>query len=204
VVAAVTIISISLAVFLPVPYHYGFFITYWPLFALGVALFYSLKNNYSLASLPRLPALFLSSAILGTITLFVAQAAVDDHLKQWNLLGFGGGWMSFAFLSALALWGMAPLDPDLRKAASGSQWVLAFPLRVGVFLGVISYSLYLLHPKVYQVWDKVSKLLSMQQGPAYPILLIVGTIGFSYLFYLACEKPFIHGGRLYKKIARTG
>lgn len=74
-----------------------------------------------------------------------------------------------------------------------------------VALGGFSYSLYLVHAPLLQiVWQVALRPLNLGRVPTFWLLLIFGTlasIGGSYLFYLACERPFLNRRSSEKKPA---
>jgi peptidoglycan/LPS O-acetylase OafA/YrhL len=199
VIGLVTAASIGALALHLLPAESGIFLGYWPLFALGVGLFFLLRNGLSLARL-RAPLDWLFGLlVLGIVTLVVARAAANGSLDNLAIPGFGNSWFAFAFLSAIALWSLAPLEPALKRLAAGGNVVVRVPLKIGAFLGAISYSIYLLHPKTYQIWEKLVRLLSFEHSRLAPVIIVAGTIVASYLFFLHCEKPFIHGGKWYRK-----
>lgn len=58
------------------------------------------------------------------------------------------------------------------------------------WLGQSSYSLYLLHGKIYQLPEMLVRQLIAPSSLAYPLLTIAGTAALCYMFYLLGEQPF--------------
>ena len=65
-----------------------------------------------------------------------------------------------------------------------------------VFVGTFAYSIYLIHAPLIQVlWQYVFVPLQSRPVPMFLALCFVGTpliVGVSYLFFLACERPFLN------------
>lgn len=65
-----------------------------------------------------------------------------------------------------------------------------------VFIGSFAYSIYLLHEPVLQIlWIYAIHPLHLSVVPTFAALLLLGgaaSVAFAYLFFLACEKPFLN------------
>ena len=78
--------------------------------------------------------------------------------------------------------------------------------RFTVFLGTISYSLYLNHPRTVKFlvpsyrWIYGIKMPAFLKMPTCFLITIIPLIGLSYLTYLLIEKP---GARLVKNISNA-
>ncbi|WKJ89305.1 acyltransferase [Methylomonas montana] len=168
----------------------GLFLGYWPLFAVGICVYYLLKNNLTLLRLSRSWGLLLSVFLVLTITVlviyFARQGQLDNVLRK-----FGDDWLNFAILCALALWAISPMEPMLKRCINSINPMFSFPLKCVTLLGTISYSLYLLHPKMYQISEKVADNLSLSHSFLKPIVIVLGTVLISWVFYHFCERPFI-------------
>lgn len=168
----------------------GLFLGYWPLFSLGICVYFLLKNNITLLRLSGNFGLFLSVFLILIITSSVIYFAQQGQLE--NVLSkFGDDWLIFAILCAVALWTISPMESALRHCINNINPIFSFPLKFVVFLGTISYSLYLLHPKVYQISEKVADYLSLSHSFLKPIIIILGTVLVSWVFYNFCERPFM-------------
>jgi len=108
------------------------------------------------------------------------------------MAGFGSDWFGFALLSAMILWSLAPIEPYLRNGVESKCLVFSLPLKLGMFLGTISYSIYLLHARMYQVVEKAVNYLHLTNSLYSVLAIIMGTILISAIFYHFFEKPFIH------------
>ena len=89
----------------------------------------------------------------------------------------------------------------LIAAANSPTGVLhkALSWRPLVFIGTFAYSIYLIHlPLIQLLWQYVFVPLHGRPLPLFLELSLVGTpliIGVSYLFFLACERPFLNRRR---------
>lgn len=66
-----------------------------------------------------------------------------------------------------------------------------------VWIGHFSYSLYLIHAPILAVLALAGRALGLPPEVAFPLHIIVGpilSIGLSYLFFQAFERPFMSGG----------
>jgi len=182
----------SLAVFaFPNIKSTGLFLGYWPMFALGLGLYCLLDSNYTLDHLMGGIGKRLAVPILATSFLAFAVLAYNGVLVQFLESLFSDGAFGFAVCTALAFWLLASLEQQIYLQATHGHALVRFPLKAGVFLGSISYSVYLLHPKLYQFPDMVIRQLTTPDNPIYVLTLIGGTITLSWLFYLYFERPFI-------------
>lgn len=182
----------SLAVFaFPGLKDTGLFLGYWPMFALGLGLYCLLDRNYTLDRLGVGIGNRLAVPLLATSLLAFAVLAYKDQLMPLLAGLFGDGTLGFAVCTAIALWLLATLEQQISHQATLGHALVRLPLKAGVFLGSISYSVYLLHTKVYQFPDMVIRQLTTPDNPVYTLTLVGGTIALSWLFYLYLERPFI-------------
>jgi len=127
----------------------------------------------------RIPwAVFLAAAIL-------IAAFLDRHQRGWIADYFVG----FATLSLLIL--------AARSANNPIKNILSW--RPFVFLGLYAYSIYLIHAPLLQVvWQYMLHPLHLGDLTTFALLALVGCpliLGGAYLFYLACERPFLTRAR---------
>lgn len=169
----------------------GLFLGYWPMFALGLGLYCLLDRNYTLDRLGGGIGNRLAVPLLAASLLAFAVLAYNGQLMPILASLFGDGTLGFAVCTAIALWLLATLEQQISHQATLGHALVRLPLKAGVFLGSISYSVYLLHTKVYQFPDMVIRQLTTPDNPVYTLTLIGGTIALSWLFYLYLERPFI-------------
>lgn len=187
--AIITLSSLSVFIF-PSLKNTGLFLGYWPMFALGLGLYFLLDKNYTIdrfgragkhLSLPLLISLFIIFII------FINNGQLEQFLKGiFNDKLFG-----FAACTAIALWLFASLEKKISYQAACGHALIRIPLKTGVFLGSISYSIYLLHPKIYQFPHMAARQLTTPDNPISVLTVIVGTIALAWIFHVYFERPFI-------------
>ena len=73
-----------------------------------------------------------------------------------------------------------------------------------VSLGTFAYSLYLIHaPLIQLMWQYGFRVLNLPVTTTYWLMIVVGTpliVGLAYLFFLACERPFLNTRKYAKPI----
>lgn len=152
--------------------------------------------------------------------MFAAEIALSpgENLRALRSLPWGWlAWVSaFAFLtvfvvvkggneSAIALrdyvfggFSMAMLVTISRDQSHWLARLLSWqPL---VFVGTFAYSIYLIHAPLLQVlWQYPFSSLQSKPLPMFAALSTAGAlliVGLSYLFFLACERPFMRRGKV--------
>jgi peptidoglycan/LPS O-acetylase OafA/YrhL len=191
ILAWVTALSV-LATFSPALNASGLFMKYWPAFILGALLRVAHRRGWTPAALfgrheialSLGAALLLGAAVLGVIY----SPACSTPLACSSVPN-----LTFTLASAvaaLALWLFAGVEHGVTKAPWRAKARLAWLLLPFAWLGQSSYSLYLLHGKIYQLPEMVVRQLIAPSSLAYPLLTIAGTAALCYGFYLLAEKPF--------------
>lgn len=154
----------------------GLFLAYWPLFSVGMGLKWVLDRP-----VPKFwkPGLAAAIAIMCAVIVsdIVAPKALPDMIYP----------LVFAAAIGLVLWMAAPLDRH-------------FAFRPLLWLGSISYSIYLLHTLVSQVpaaalWNRMAPDTMLTKA-----LVLVITLVPIYGFYLIAEKPFISTSRMVRPL----
>ena len=179
--AILTIFSIIHLIY-PLPLNAGVFLSYWPMFATGILLAYVFKNKLALKDLTykRSYITFFSSIF------FSALALAGLWLSVENLYGS----VAFGLLFAGLLWAISPLEDVLTKY-NNTPTLLHWLLKPLVYLGAMSYSVYLLHGKVYQLSEMFVRQIFNINSPLYGLSVIVLTLLFCFPFYLLVEKRFM-------------
>jgi peptidoglycan/LPS O-acetylase OafA/YrhL len=76
-----------------------------------------------------------------------------------------------------------------------SAWVKALSSRVLVVVGAFSYSIYLIHLPLQQLfWQYVISPLNLSKNLSFLLVVLIGSplvIGMAYLFFWAFERPFM-------------
>lgn len=177
--AAVTALS------LPIAYAgtwnlVGIFLPYWPMFATGIVLYLIFERRFSYrwfspSSRGRIAA---AAVVLFVGGFFVATALGHNASDIGFALGFG-----------LMLWWLHDLDDlylhGLRKGSPAVRPGLA----ACRLLGLMSYSLYLLHGRLQFLAQQLCRQLL--SGIIFDVAAIGTTGAMCYVFYRSCEKPFI-------------
>jgi peptidoglycan/LPS O-acetylase OafA/YrhL len=159
----------------------GIFLPYWPMFAAGIALYLIVGQGLTLQSLvpPNKTRAKWMSAI-GVTGVVIALAALGREVTD----------VGFAVAFAVALWFVHPLDDLYSRGIREGGRATRTALVAWRNLGLMSYSLYLLHGRLQflaqQLWRQV-----LSSGIAFDLLSIGTTCCICWVFYLFCEKPFV-------------
>jgi peptidoglycan/LPS O-acetylase OafA/YrhL len=162
----------------------GFFLQFWPAFLCGVAL----RLAYSTGFHPR--SVFGKHEFLGSIGAMMALLFI---LALFTQSGHKFSFMETAAAAACALWVLGGVEngsmarteriPKFRELASA----LLVPL---ILLGQCSYSLYLLHGKLYQLPAMFVRQLLPVAHPLHLPAVVFGTILLCYCFYYFVERRY--------------
>jgi peptidoglycan/LPS O-acetylase OafA/YrhL len=160
----------------PELYLQGVFLPYWPMFAMGIALYLAFERGWE-------PRASRGSILCGLAVFAAGLTAIGLDLFEFHQ-------HAFAALSTLGLFFLRPIDRWLEKPLRGAQALLRGGL---VQVGNMSYSLYLLHAELM-----ILTLMFLRQGLSQSSLAglaatITVTTLLTYPFYRFCEKPFILG-----------
>ena len=164
----------------------GFFLHYWPAFLFGVLL----RIAYSTGLDPR--STFGKRELEGSLAT-IALVALLPWLVQ---LRYEMSFLGTAFISALVLWALGGIENGC-KARIGSASMLG---RLGstmlaplILLGQCSYSLYLLHGKLYQLPTMFVRQVFPVSNPFHLISVVAGTTLLCYGFYYVVERRYQGG-----------
>ena len=191
ILAAVTVLSI-LASMWPSIAESGLFMKYWPAFFVGVLLREAHQRGVTPAKFfgtrQMWGSLIATSVLLaGLMTvIFAAPCATPFSCSTVPNLTF----TLAAVLSALMLWTFGGIEHALRADTSNPRFLRAWMLLPLAWIGQSSYSLYLLHGKIYQLPMMFVRQVVPPTSLLYPLLIICATAFLCYLFYLVAEKPF--------------
>ncbi|WP_157829130.1 acyltransferase family protein [Colwellia sp. 75C3] len=168
----------------------GLFIHYWQMFACGLALAYLHKGNIYFQKIVTKHTLIISS-LLNIIILISLITYIDFNLTISNF--------SFAVIFVLMLWIVAPFEDALVQLKRGR--ITKYFLELFLILGAMSYSVYLLHAKLYQIPEMFVRQIIEPSNIAYGILTIVLTIVLCAPFYYFIERSFM--SKNYSKIHKN-
>jgi peptidoglycan/LPS O-acetylase OafA/YrhL len=191
VLGMVTVLSSVCAAY-PSTYRSGLFLPYWPMFALGLVLYYVLEKGITPKALfgrraGPLSALLLLAALSGFVAAVWSHHLPHDHLR-------------FAVCVVPVLWVLSLFDGQVSLLATSQKRVLSWPIQGLFLLGTMSYTVYLLHGKVCALAAQLTRQVVSVDSLLFPVLAIFGTLLICYPFYLLGEKPFIRGGSARKKV----
>lgn len=161
----------------------GFFLEYWPAFLCGVLL----RAAHARGITPS--AIFGRHELAGAgVSLFLVASAT---WLCWHF--FGMPFTASAAIAALGLWSLGGIEHALPRA----RFLTPFLRRVGallllplVMLGQCSYSLYLLHGKLYQLPSMFVRQVVAESHPLHLLAVVAATIMMCYVFYLIVERRF--------------
>jgi peptidoglycan/LPS O-acetylase OafA/YrhL len=145
----------------------GLFLAYWPLFSVGMGLKWVLDRPVPKFWKPGLVAA-VAAMVAVIVSDIVAPKALPDMIYP----------LVFATAIGLVLWMVAPLDRH-------------FAFRPLLWLGSVSYSIYLLHTLVSQIPTAALQNRMTPDTVPFKALVLVLTLIPIYGFYRIAEKPFI-------------
>lgn len=189
IIIGITVASLILLIF-PLSLDGGLFIHFWPMFATGIAVFYLRKRKLTLSMLGE-SAVRLSATLTVASIILIACLAYAGKLGDVLQTVFSSATLGFAVVSALILWLAEPLEAPLARYLQHGHLLARGVIRGSTFLGMISYSLYLLHAKVLEGPAMVARQFFSPTTPAYIALVILGTLALCTVFHIYVEKPFM-------------
>ena len=174
----ITLISLPLMFFQVILVN-GIFLPYWPMFALGVLVYWLFKKQITPATVfGEMFATRISLLLITLITLFLL-------ITLWHRIEIEQFYFTVIF--ALFLWLAHPLR-ILESEATSTLMRLFRNLFIA--LGAMSYSLYLIHGKLQHFSHQLMRQIFPINSIAIDLGVIVLTCIFTYGFYYLCERPF--------------
>ncbi len=190
VLAAVTAAGCLSSLF-PAMYRTGLFLPYWPLFAVGLGL-------YALARSGRIPARLWGArqvpvAAVGWLLLGAGFAILiwSSALGRAHAAAPFAMAFSFGLVFALFLWLGLSLEPLLDAWRRDGPILLRGGLRLGQMIGAASYSLYLLHGKLWALPAMFVRQVVPADSLPGLVAIVVSTIVLSGVFSAVVEQRFI-------------
>lgn len=196
VLASATALSLLVLAY-PADINGGVFLHFWPMFALGIVLWYLVEHGFVLQGLLSRPVMasMASMAILIPVSAAVVALAYQGTLRTVLDGVFPSEDLGFALVCFLLLWASTPFERTLAAQRVHGGPVGRSLVGTGWFLGEISYSLYLLHTQLLALPAMVGRQVFEVGSPAYLLIIILGTIALCRVFYVYCERPFSSEGR---------
>jgi peptidoglycan/LPS O-acetylase OafA/YrhL len=106
----------------------------------------------------------------------------------------------FALAFGINLWFFSDLDLVLQKMKKSGHWIIYWLLEPWLLIGAMSYSLYLLHVKLYLIPLMFVRQLIDPASGLFSLFTIIGTLIICYPFYYYIERKFL--SKNYQKIHR--
>lgn len=164
-----------------IAFNSGWFLPFWPLFAMGILLFESRARDWTLRRfLPESAAFKVGIAGCLGLTLGTLRHVVDGN----RLSGF-----VFAGIVSAFFWFSISVEDRVRGKRAGGVFASVF--RPLTWLGTISYSVYLLHFNLHKLPSMLLMRVLPPESAVAQLLLTVVVCVMCYPFYLCCERPFI-------------
>lgn len=179
IILAVTLISLPTCMN-PQFLSSGFFLPYWPMYALGCFVYWLFENDYTLTRLFAGWTVPVSVGLtLLSLGVFATLMPFDAHDCRIGVAAFVA-WIMFVG-HALDRYVVMCKTSTYRSV----QW-----LWLGISgVSAMSYSLYLLHARVRFLADQFVNQFLPDNSIASDVGMCLCTFGLCYLFYRMCEKP---------------
>ncbi len=195
----VAVVALSLASLLLHFASPALFLEYWPAFALGMLLRVAHVRGLTPARLfgKREMGLSLTAALMLVMVLLAGMLQPEPPLRLDGSVLAPWVFSFAAVLSVMLLWLLGGIEHGAgRLHQQPGAWRLAwYALLPLTWVGQCSYSLYLLHGKLFQLPAMFVRQLVPGHSWLAPALTIATTTVLCYGFYLVAEWPFQHGGR---------
>jgi peptidoglycan/LPS O-acetylase OafA/YrhL len=167
-----------LAMFISDEINYGLFIHYWPSFSVGIILAYLHRNKvWSNSFLTNNTALLIS--VFAATGLLLSSVAYSHHR------------ILFAVSFGIFLWVISDIEKVMNRIKNSENKYFFWMLEPWLILGTMSYSVYLLHGKIYALPNMFIRQLFDSSNILYGLLTILCTLLLCYPFYIFVEKKFL-------------
>jgi peptidoglycan/LPS O-acetylase OafA/YrhL len=180
VIALVTTVSLVLMI-IPNTLNLGLFTHYWPSFAVGIGLAYLHRSEVRLRINSTSNLVLL--VMLTTVTL---GFAVYVHPIQINTNFF-----AFSAIFGALLWLYSDVEILLQRMKNSESRIVSYLLEPWLVLGAMSYSVYLLHLKLFFLPFMFISQFCDTKSIALGLLTILGTLILCYPFYYFVERKFL-------------
>lgn len=187
IIAAISIVAIFVTT-IPNQLNHGLFIHYWPPFSIGIVLSYLHQNKI-------VPSSVIKSriAILATLCITITTPILVSTINQSSIL--------FSVCFGAFIWAISDIEKILNRIKNSRNTLLVWLLEPWLILGGMSYSVYLLHGKIYQIPNMFVRQLISQDSILFGTLTIIGTLLLCYLFFFCVERHFL--SKNYKAIQQN-
>lgn len=178
----------------------GLFLKFWPAFFFGLLLRWMHQRNITPLIIFRKNHLWLSSLGSAILVFAILLVILDPQYREMVSLSLLKN-LGFTIASAITmvlLWLLGGIEYGLLRQKSDNTRKfklfnkLILPL---LWLGQSSYSLYLLHGKLYQLPSMFIRQVISPENIFNPLLTIIATSILCFIFYKLVEIPFQTIGR---------
>lgn len=177
----ITVISITALLIMlnPSKINYGLFIHYWPYFSVGIILAYLHRNG------------MWSTSLLKNKTAHIIASFTITALLLGSITSIGQNRMFFAVYFGVFLWIISDVEKAINNIKNSENKLFFWLLEPWLILGTMSYSVYLLHGKIYQLPNMFVRQLIDPNNVLFGLLTIFGTLLLCYPFYFFVERKFL-------------
>ena len=127
--------------------------------------------------------------------------ALAGWFAAWVLAGHSAGELPFAVGFGLALWLLHAFDSDYVRGLTTGGRAARIGLATLRCLGLMLYSLYLLHGRLQFLAQQVARQI-LPQGIVFDLTAIALTCAICFVFYYSCERPFIRSRQPVSRASR--
>lgn len=159
------------------PLNYGIFVHYWPSFSIGILLAYIHKFNFRFN--------FRKKQVAASTLLIMAYYLLYDTLLSVSST------LAFSIMFALIMWLIADLEKILTAIKNGTNKIMYFTLEAFLLTGTMSYTVYLLHGKIYLLPNMFVRQVLDSNNILFGALTIIGTLIVCFPFYFFVERRFL-------------
>jgi peptidoglycan/LPS O-acetylase OafA/YrhL len=182
VILLITVASVPF-LFVPSVALTGIFLPFWPMFAVGMLVYWLFERGLTPSHLLRARA--------GAVSLLCAGGLAAGFVA-YVLAGLPVRPLGFAVFFGLFLLVAEGADRlFIEKGLSAKRAYMRVPAALLAALGAMSYSLYLLHGRLQFFSMQPVRQVLRADSILFDITVIAVTCTLCYLFYLACERPFM-------------
>jgi peptidoglycan/LPS O-acetylase OafA/YrhL len=159
----------------------GLCLPYWPMFALGILMFWTQEHGISLDAI-------VGKRATGVAILAIAGSIVWFGLATKNGVHWDPLWFAIPF--TLVLWCARVWDQRFVTLTSTKHVLLRPVVSLLLILGSMSYSLYLLHGRLQFLVEQFVRQVFPAETFGHDGGVIIVTCALCYAFYRLCEAPF--------------
>ncbi|MCB1689432.1 MAG: acyltransferase [Halioglobus sp.] len=189
-IALVTLVSLLLII-IPNSVNYGLFLHYWPAFSVGILLAYLHRNGIEL---------HINSA-RNVMLLVVFTAITLAYAAYIHPIQIRTQFLAFASIFGALLWLYSDLELVLQRLKRSNSWLVYILLEPWLVLGAMSYSVYLLHLKLFALPFMFASQLFNADSIGLGLVTILSTLVLTYPFYYFVERRFL--SQRYKTLHRS-